>query len=230
MNDKLLQTVYELNKQGKITENGYNILEDIGITEEKIEYFYDSLFKTNLLLEIFSNEGEINTIYEDKLVNNGIEFKYENIINDMHFYTIITLFKTESVSNKLYFDIIDVLRIDKEDMILHQLKDLQTHLNDNKNKYVLSFRFEDEEKVYTTTGKLKNKSVTLFSSVYRNVRKVLLNQKYVNDIIAFYMLVDKTELKRIALYKEIMNRTIKTTKNFCLDTTSNDKYCLLYFW
>lgn len=230
MNDLLLETIYELNRSGKITENGYDILDDTILTEEKIEYFFNSLFKTNLLLEIFSNEGEVNVVYENKPINGGIEFKYENVIGDIKFYTIVTLFKTESVSNKLDYDIIDILRKDKTNMASQKLKELQSYLNNNTNKYVLSFRFEDEEKVFTTTGKLKNKSVTLFGSVYRNVRQVLLNPKYVNDIVAFYMLVDKQELKRIKLYKEIMHRAIQTTKNFCLDDLSSEKYCLLYFW
>ena len=222
-----LSILYEdIIRQNKASPSGYDILLDENITPTKIQYFFNRLFETTILFELFGNEGDVNTVYEYKSIKGGLEFKYENVIGDIKFYTIITLFETKHYSNKLEFDIMDYLRTNKDPTEIRQLKNV---LDNNPDKYIIGFRFEDEDQLTQLTGKLKNKSVVVFGAVYRNIRNVLLKSEYINKIIAYYCLVSKQESKRLDLYKEIMKRTVKP-QNMLVDNLSNMEYYFLYFW
>jgi hypothetical protein len=224
--DAKLEELYETVLKNKLGKNGYDIWDDEPLTEIKIQYFFNRLFETNLLLELFSEEGETNVIYENKPIKGGLEFKLENIINDIKFYTIITLYKCDFIINKLEYDILDELRIKGEAKDLNILKN---YLEENKNKYVIAFRFEDENELKNITGQMANKASTVFSNVYRNIRYVTHKLNYLNNIAAYYCMVSKNELKRIKLYKEIMRRTTKFNNSY-EDYNSNSEYVYLYFW
>ncbi len=224
--DKKLEELYENVLKNKLGPFGYDIWDDQPLTEVKIEYFFNRLFETNLLIELFSEDGETNVVYENKPIKGGFEFKFENIINNIKFYTIISLYKCEFIINKLEYDILDELRIKRS---AEELKTLKKYLEQNKNKYVIAFRFEDENELKNLTGQMGNKASTVFSNVYRNIRYVTHKSKYLNDIVAYYCMVSKNERKRLNLYKEIMRRTVKLKYQY-VDESSDIIYDILYFW
>lgn len=220
------EELYKTILKGRLSDLGYDIWSDTDLTETKIEYFFDRLFEKDILFELFSNNGEVTSVYDAKPIKGGLEFKFENVINDVKFYTLITLFKCEHMSNKLKYDIIDLIRNKQNVDEMRKFKEL---LDNNKDNLIIGFRFEDESQLTSLTGKMGNKASTVFSSIYRNIRNVLLRPEYANNIIAYYCLVNKKERKRIDLYKEIMKRTVKP-KNYLIDEYSDLSYDILYFW
>ena len=203
MKDNELNILYEdIILKNKMSPDGYDILLDKNITPIKIKYFFDRLFEKNILFELFSEDGEINIVYERKPWKTGIAFKYENVVGDIKFYTLITLFRNQNYSYKLENDIMDNIRHNKK---VEGLKNIKSIL-DSSDGYIMGFRFEDENQLTHLTGTLKNKSVSIFSAVYRNIKHVY---RQYTDINMTYCLVNRNEEKRVDLYKEIMKRTLK---------------------
>jgi len=220
---KLDKIYEEIVLKSKHSPDGYDIWFDDDINDTKIQYFFDRLFEKNVLFELFSNDGDINIVFEKQPWKNGLAFKYENVSNNTKFYTSIILFKAINYSKKIENDILDGLRQNKD---VSKLKEIKTILNNNPNNQIMGFRFEDENQLTHLTGKMQNKAATIFGFVYRNIKHVMLQY---NNISMFYCLVKKSENKRINLYKEIIKRTVKPTSYYLDDITDNDYY-ILYFW
>jgi hypothetical protein len=206
--------------------HGYDPFFDEKLNETKLNYFFDHFISANMLFELFDKDGSdvVINFSENTLQDGSIEYKFENIINDKKYYTIITLTKNKKYLNKLEYDIMDRLRVGAD---VTELNDIKNILESRPNQFVMSFRFIDENELTYLTKEAGNKSILIFSVVYRNIRQVY--RKHPSDISVSNCLIAKTEHKRLDLYKHIINKTANP-KHLYIDEYSLPQYYILYFW
>jgi hypothetical protein len=108
-------------------------------------------------------------------------------------------------------------------------KELLNVVKNHKNKYQLYISFYDSENNYKLTNKNKstNESFIVFKSLENalNHFMYILNYKEMINVIKFY--VDKNEIKRIKLYKRIMNNFSFKFNNYLEDNITDSRYILL---
>lgn len=195
--------------------------EDLDLNNFDWDIFFEK-YHENLIYETYGDE--IFEILKDQITSNGvrhIECKFAS-----NFTATI-----DAVSCKLETEGL------RKDEIQHELKKVDTtHIKellnvyvDNPTKLVLKIQFKDENGSTKVTNNQQNKAFF----VLRNATKCFLYvMKLIglNNVICLEMHVLKSEIKRLDLYKKILEREQGIFKNMYEDSVSDSKYTTLYAW
>jgi len=185
-------------------------------------------FHENYIYEIHEPEYFIITKDEQR-INNNRHIEYEFHVKDFAFISIVDIILCDNEIQGLSEDIVKYQQQKINTNIINNL--LQAYKN-NPDKLVVKYQFRDASNNTFITNKLGNLSFF----VLRNAMRCLIDSFYkvgIDNVFCLEFHVAKNEIKRLDLYKKMIQRNSLVShlfKNSFTDTVTDDKYATFYIW
>lgn len=195
----------------------YDIFKEDIITEEMSKDYFDDLTKRIPSL-LWLLEAKLNIVHQNKSVLHGFEDKYQFKVGDFSYYSSIIYFDKSYIIDIISNNILKAITENSPDNHIDSLENIKNTLENSKKNKVMFMQFETEDLVKKLTNKVKNLAYEVISSAHTSFIESMKNKGGLKDIAMIYFLINKQELKRLRIYKRLLNSVFGT--NF-LDTYSD---------
>jgi hypothetical protein len=203
-------------------------LDYLNIDSSIADFDWDLFFKRyheNLVYEMY--EPETFQITKDEIQkNNRRHIEYSFDIKGNKFRGIVDIVTCDSEIEGLNSDIV---KFQMKKVSTNLIETLKQAYIENPNKFVIKYRFVDSDDNTFITNKMGNKAFLVLRSATKCLLDAISKLGF-DNLLCLEFHVAKSEIKRLDLYKKLIQNSNLSFDNSLQDSVSDPKYITYYMW